>query len=60
MFKETPLARCEGQWAVYDVIKQYLGNTVKNEVEGANCQGADGEGTGSDQEMGDSELDECD
>jgi hypothetical protein len=30
---EPPMARCKGQWAVYDVIKQYLGNMVHDEAE---------------------------
>jgi hypothetical protein len=30
MFKDTPLARCEDQWGAFDVIKQYLGNSVKD------------------------------
>jgi hypothetical protein len=32
---EPPVACCKGQWAVYDVIKQYLGNMVHDEAEAA-------------------------
>jgi hypothetical protein len=30
---EPPMARCRGQWAVYDIIKQYLGNMVHDKAE---------------------------
>jgi hypothetical protein len=30
---EPPMACCKGRWAVYDIIKQYLGNMVHDEAE---------------------------